>query len=110
MEFTFHLNKLPLDYKIGIRNDFTILGSAHNIDEILIKKKQKIDIIFICPLFKNEKNKSHLGIIRFNLISKYFKRKVMALGGINNKNISLLKLLNINGYAAISNFKIKSQL
>ena len=103
-------NKLPLDYKIGIKNDFTILGSAHNIDEILIKKKQKIDIIFICPLFKNEKNKSHLGVIRFNLISKYFKRKVMALGGINNKNISLLKLLNINGYAAISYFKVKNQL
>ena len=34
----------------------------------------------------------------------------MALGGINNKNISLLKLLNINGYAAISYFKIKNQL
>ena len=30
-------NKLPLDYKIGIKNNFTILGSAHNIDEILIK-------------------------------------------------------------------------
>ena len=97
-------NKLSLDYKIGIKKDFTILGSAHNIGEILIKK------IFICPLFKNKKNKNHLGVIRFNLISKYFKRKVMALGGINNKNISLLKLLNINGYAAISYFKIKNQL
>jgi thiamine-phosphate pyrophosphorylase len=98
-------NKLPLNYDIGIKNGFTILGSAHNINELLIKKKQKIDIIFICPLFKNKKNNNNLGVVRFNLISKYFEKKVMALGGINRKNKNMLKLLNIYGFAAISYFK-----
>jgi len=103
-------NRLPLNYNIGIKNDFTILGSAHSISELLIKKKQKIDIIFISPLFKNKKNKSNLGVIKFSIISKYFKKKVIALGGINKKNKNMLKLLNINGYAAISYFKINNQL
>ena len=62
------------------------------------------------PLFKNDKNKDHLGVIKFNLIRKNFKEKFVALGGINSKNKSMLKLLNINGYAAISYFRIHDQL
>ena len=103
-------NKLSINYDKGTRNNFTVLGSAHNIKEIQIKKSQKIDIIFMSPLFKNDKNKDHLGVIKFNLIRKNFKEKFVALGGINSKNKSMLKLLNINGYAAISYFKIRDQL
>ena len=99
-------NKLSINYNKGIRNNFTILGSAHNIKEIQIKKKQKIDIIFMSPLFKNNKNLGHLGVIKFNLIRKNFNNKFIALGGINSKNESMLKLLKINGYAAISHYKI----
>ncbi len=100
-------NKLALNYNIGIKNNFTILGSAHNIRDILIKKRQKIDVIFISPLFKNIKYKQHLGIVRFNLINKHYKKKIIALGGINNKNKCMLRLLKINGYAAIRNFRTK---
>jgi thiamine monophosphate synthase len=97
-------NKLTKDYKIGIKEKFTTLGSAHNIKDLIIKKKQKIDMIFISPLFKNKKNKGYLGIIKFNLISKNSNNKIIALGGINQNNKNRLSLLKINGYAAISYF------
>ena len=98
-------NKLLRNYKLGIKRNFTTLGSAHNIKDLLIKKKQNIDTIFISPLFKNKKNKSNLGIIKFSLMSKNSNNKIIALGGINKNNKNLLSLLNINGYAAISYFK-----
>ena len=101
-------NKLALNYNIGIKNNFIILGSAHGIRDILVKKSQKIDVIFISPLFENSKNKNHLGIIKFNIINKYFKKKIIALGGINKKNERMLKMLNIYGYAAIRRFKTKN--
>ena len=53
-------NNLTIDYKIGIKKDFTILGSAHNVKELIVKK-QNTDVIFISPLFKNDKNKNILG-------------------------------------------------
>ena len=101
-------NNLLINYNKGIKNNFTVLGSAHNIREIQVKKNQKIDIIFMSPLFKSNKNKEYLGITKFNLIRKNFKEKFVALGGINNKNKRMLKLLNITGYAAISYFKINN--
>ena len=97
-----------INHNKGIKNNFTVLGSAHNIREIQIKKNQKIDIIFMSPLYKSNKNKEYLGITKVNLIRKNFEEKFVALGGINNKNKSMLKLLNITGYAAISYFKINN--
>lgn len=101
-------NKLSINYNKGIKNNFTILGSAHNIREVKIKKDQKIDIIFLSPLFSNDKNKNNLGIVKFNLMKNNFNSKFVALGGINNQNKCMLKLLNVNGFAAISYFKNKN--
>ena len=97
-------NRLPKNYKIGTKKKFITLGSAHNLKDLIIKKKQKIDIIFISPLFKSKKKRNYLGIIKFNLINKNHKNKIIALGGINENNKNMLSLLNINGYAAISYF------
>ena len=58
------------DYRFNsykFRKNFKLIGSAHNIIEVNIKKAQKIDEIFISPIFKY-KNKSPLGIHRI----KYF--------------------------------------
>ena len=101
-------NKLSINYDKGIRDNFTILGSAHNMREVKIKKDQKIDIIFLSPLFKNNKNRDNLGIIKFNLLKQNFNNKFIALGGINNQNKCMLKLLNVNGFAAISYFNGKN--
>lgn len=81
-----------------------IIGSAHNYREIQIKKSQKVDLLFISPLFKTKKSNNFLNIYRFNILSKFSNQKVIALGGINEKNMNKIKLINCNGFAAITYF------
>ena len=92
------------NYKL--KKNFKIIGSAHNHIEINIKKKQKIKEIFISPIFKH-KNKSPLGIHKLKYIFEDTEFEKIALGGINYKNIKLLKLSNFIGIAGISIFKKK---
>jgi thiamine-phosphate pyrophosphorylase len=87
----------------SLNKKFLILGSAHNNKEIKIKEKQKVKIIFLSSIFK--KNKNYLGLYRFKLLSKLTNTKVIALGGISNKNIKKLKLLDCYGFAGISYFE-----
>ena len=88
--------------------NFKIIGSAHNNREILIKEKQGCDVIFLSPVFKVEKKNYFLNIIKFNLLTLNKKTKFVALGGINQKNINKLSLLNIFGFAGISYFQKKT--
>ena len=90
-----------LHYKI--KPSFKILGSAHNIKEIRIKEKQRVQLIFISSLFK--KNENFLGINKFKLFSKQTNKKVLALGGITKNNIKKIKLLNCYGFSGISYFE-----
>ncbi len=87
------------------RKKFKILGSAHNIKEILIKEKQNVDNIFISPIFENQKQKKNLGIYRFLILKKLTKQKVIALGGINKSTIKKLGVTNCDGFASISLIK-----
>src|SRR6056300_1014401 len=64
------------------RKNFKIIGSAHNIKEIKIKKG--CELIFLSPIFKTKKNNSYLGVIKFNLIRLNQSNSFVALGGINN--------------------------
>ena len=88
--------------------NFKIIGSAHNSREILIKEKQGCNVIFLSPIFKVKKKNYFLNIIKFNLLTLNKKTKFVALGGINNKNLNKLNLLNICGYAGISYFQKKT--
>jgi len=83
------------------KKGFLVMGSAHNINEIKIKEKQGIDLLFISPVFNNNKNKKSLGIIKFNLLSKMTKTKIVALGGVSKENLNLLKMTNINAISGI---------
>ena len=87
------------------KKNFFIIGSAHNNKEIKRKELQKVDLIFIASLFN--KKKTYLGLNRFMILTKLTKKKIIALGGINNKNIKKLNLLNIYGYSGISLFNPK---
>ena len=92
-----------LNFKtLNLKKNFKIVGSAHNYQEIKIKEQQGCEEIFITPLFFNKKNSSFLGVIKFNNLSLFTNRKVIALGGINEKNINLLKCTKSKGYAGIS--------
>jgi len=78
-----------------------IIGSAHNAKEISIKKHQKCRLIFLSPLFKIEKKKNFLNIVKYNLLTLNQKIKFIALGGINKKNINQTYLTNSIGFAGI---------
>ena len=84
------------------RKNFLVLGSAHNIQEISAKQKQRCKLIFLAPIFKVNKKKYFLGINKFNQLSINKKINFIALGGINNLNIKKINLLNCYGFAVIS--------
>jgi thiamine-phosphate pyrophosphorylase len=96
-------NKDTKHLSFSIKKNFVILGSAHNNNEIKLKEKQLVKIIFLSSIFK--KNKNYLGINKFRLLSRLTNQKVIALGGISNKNLKKLKLLNCSGFAGISYFE-----
>ena len=98
---SFNKNFDHLSY--NFKKDFCLIGSAHNLQEIRIKEKQKVDKIFLSSIFK--KNGNYLGINKFNLISKLTNKEVIALGGISKKNKKLISLTKSAGFAGISFFK-----
>ena len=97
--FNKNLKHLAYSYK----KNFIIIGSAHNLKEIKIKEKQKVNKIFLSSLFK--KNKNFLGINRFKILSNLTKTNVVALGGISKSNLKKLHLLNHLDFAGISYFE-----
>ena len=97
---SFNSSYQHLSYKF--KKDFDIIGSAHNLKQIRVKEKQKVKIIFLSSLFKE--NKNYLGINRFNNLSKLTKRKLIALGGVSTENLKKLKIVNCFGFSGIRYF------
>ena len=97
-------NKQIIDRK-KLNKNFIILGSAHNVKQLRIKEKQNTDLIFLSPLFDMENKKNILGIYKFNILANQTKKKVIALGGINENNIKKLNLIKPHGFASISLIK-----
>ena len=83
-----------------------MIGSAHNNKEIKVKEKQGVDILFLSSIFK--KNKNYLGLNKFRLLSDLTNKKVIALGGISDKNLKKLNIVNCEGFAGISYFQKKT--
>lgn len=98
-------NHHPIN-KIKFRKNFMILGSAHNLKELKKKEKQNVNQIFLSPLFAT-KNKKPIGLNRFRNIAKYAQNHIIALGGINSKNMNKLNLTNAKGFASINYIKEK---
>ncbi len=89
----------------SLKKKFIILGSAHNIKEIKVKERQKVERIFLSSLFK--RNKNYLGLNKFKILSKFTKKKVVVLGGVSQQNLKKLQLLNNPEFAGISFFEKK---
>ena len=96
-------NKDTKHLSFSLTKKFLILGSAHNNKELKTKEKQLVKIVFLSSIFK--KNKNYLGLNKFKLLAKLTNIKVVALGGISNKNIKKLDLLDCFGFAGISYFE-----
>ena len=93
--------------KLGYKNftskkKFRIIGSAHNISEIKIKEKQNCEEIFLSPIFKTEKQKQYLDIIKFNLQTLATNKRIIALGGVNFNNLKRVNLTRSKGVASIT--------
>ena len=98
---SFNKSLRHLNYKL--KKNFKILGSAHNIKEIRLKEKQKVSLIFISSIFK--KNKNYLGLYKFINLEKLTSINIIALGGVNRRNLKILSLTNCAGFAGISYFR-----
>ena len=94
-------NKSQFKQLRNINRKIKIIGSAHNIPEIHEKLMQGCEYIILSRIFKtsNRFKKGFLGTTKFNLLTRNFSQKFIALGGINQKNFKLLNLLDINGCA-----------
>ena len=95
-------NQCQKYHNLTICKNFKIIGSAHDIKEIKIKESQNCEKIFISPIFKTEKNKKFLGTVKFNLLAKNTKKKIIALGGMNAENLNKIRLTKSKGIASIS--------
>ena len=98
-------NKSLNIFKTNMKKKFSIIGSAHSVQEIRNKELQGVKTIFIAPLFKTKKNKKFLNIIKFNLLGLHTAQKIIALGGITASNLNKLNLTRSSGFAGISYFK-----
>ena len=61
----------------SFKKDFILLGSAHDVKEIIIKRKQKVEKIFLSSILK--KNKNYLGLNKYKILVKNFKHAFVAL-------------------------------
>ena len=85
-----------------IKRSLEIIGSAHNAIELKIKEKQGCSHIFLSPVFKNNKNKKFLDVVKTNLLKKLTINQIVLLGGINEKTFKRSRLCNPSGVEAIS--------
>jgi len=94
------------------KDQFKIIGIAHNQIEYFNKYRQGCSVTMLSPLFFNKKfslNKI-LGPIKFRLITSNWKTDICALGGLNLNNSRKLKLIKLNAigfYSMILNQKLK---
>lgn len=96
-------NKIYQPYK----KSFKFIGSAHSQKEFYFKSRQECDYIFLSPIFKTDKypNNKILGLIKFNLMTLEWKKKLIALGGINERNLRKIFLTKSCGLGFVSLMK-----
>jgi thiamine-phosphate pyrophosphorylase len=86
------------------KKSFKFIGAAHNQREFYFKIYQKCEYLFLSPIFYNSKysNNEILKTTRFNLITLNWKKKLIALGGINSKNLKKIYLTRSCGVGFVS--------
>ena len=98
-------NKSFRHLSFSLKQNFCLIGSAHNLKEIRTKEAQKVKYVFLSSIFKT--NKNYLGLIKFCIFKKLTTKKVIALGGISKNNVKKLKMIDCFGFAGISYFQKK---
>jgi len=100
-------NKKQFKHLKKINPKMEIIGSAHNTAEINEKIQQGCDYIVLSRIFEtsNKYKKGNLGTLKFNLLTRNFSKKFIALGGINEKNFRKINILNVHGCAFLKDKK-----
>ena len=91
------------------KNNFKLIGSAHNIKELNIKTLQGCSDIIFSRLFDTsyKNKKGFLGVIKFNLFKKCTKKNLVPLGGIKISNLNKVNMVDCNSIACLSEIKKK---
>ena len=86
-----------------------IIGSAHNINELYMKKKQGCSEIIFSRLFETSyvPKKGYLGVIKFNLLSNIANKDLTPLGGITSSNLNKLNMVKSKSIVLLSEVKKK---
>ena len=94
-----HNNKTHSHNKIICKKNFTFVGKAHKQNDYYVKYYQNCSKIILSPVFKNDKYSYNklLKINKFNLISRYWKKEIYDLGGINLGNFKRIKMTKSKG-------------
>jgi len=89
------------------KNNKIVSISVHGLKDIRRVINSKANLAFISPVFKTTSHlhKDSLGAVKLGLISRKFKIPLVALGGINEKNIKSLRSIPIHGCAGIDVFE-----
>lgn len=97
-------NKKAYNFPDYLKKDICIIGSAHNTIEYFIKIRQGCKKIMLSPIFYNEKYSANkiLGVLKYNLISREWLIKTIALGGINLDNLKSIKMTKASSVAFVS--------
>lgn len=88
--------------------NFLVATSVHNVKEMNLSYKYKLNFLFVSPAFRTNSHKEleEHGRIRFINLCKYSNTKVFALGGVNEVNFKLLKNKYVSGFGGITNFLV----
>ena len=91
------------------RTKFSLIGSAHNIKEISLKKKQGCENILLSRLFQviYKPHLNYLGVSKFNNYLLNIDKNIIPLGGINLSNLNNTKIINSYGFAMMTEIKKK---
>jgi thiamine monophosphate synthase len=81
------------------QKNLRILGKVQSQIDLYFKIKQNCNYIILSPIFENTKYKENkiLKVIKFNLISNNWGQKLIALGGVNQKNLNKIKMTKASG-------------
>ena len=85
-----------------------IIGSAHNINEIYQKKKQKCTCIIFTKLFRvgYAPKEKFLGVVKFSSLLN-INKKIIPLGGITSTNLNKVNAIKSEGFALMTEIKKK---
>ena len=82
------------------KKGFISIGVAHNQLEFFKKKQQRVNKIFLSPIFQTKKYSKNkiLETLKFRTISRRWETNAIPLGGINHLNLRRIKTLNVESF------------